>query len=311
MSRQHIPDLSARQLLAVLTLAEQGSFVAAAATLACSQPALTRSIRRVEDVLGVALFERTTRRVRLTAAGREFLPTAERLLHELGMLARSLSEIAAESRGQVVLACIMSAATGVLPGLLAAWTAARPGVELQVREGVHGHVLAEVQAGAADFGLTYVDALPPGLVAEPLGQAHFVAVAPPGHALARREEPVALASLAGERLIAFPPDSRTRRIIEAAASDAGLTLRPRLTVTQFATMLRLVRAGAGLAIVPATAVAGSAGEGLAVLPLAPPGLSRRVGLVTQAGRTPSPPAAGLMGALRDGWPGGASMQNLE
>ncbi|NOG70649.1 LysR substrate-binding domain-containing protein [Roseicella sp. DB1501] len=311
MTRQHIPDLSARQLLAVLTVAEQGSFVAAAATLACSQPALTRTIRRVEDLLGAALFERTTRRVRLTAAGREFLPVAERLLHELGLLARSLREIAAESRGQVVLACIMSAATGVLPGLLGAWSAARPGVELHVREGVHGHVLAEVQAGSADIGLTYVDALPEGLLAEPLGREHFVAVAPPGHALAHPGAPVTLAALAEERLIAFPPESHTRRIIEAAAAGAGLTLRPRLTVMQFATMLRLVRAGAGLAIVPATAVAGSAGESLAVLPLAPPGLSRRVGLVTQAGRVLSPPAAGLMGALRDGWPGGALMQNME
>jgi DNA-binding transcriptional LysR family regulator len=307
MPPAQVPDLSARQLLAVLTLAEQGSFVAAAAVLRTSQPALTRTIRRVEDVLGTALFERTTRRVRLTAAGREFTAVAERLLNELRIAARGLRDIAAESRGRVVLACIMSAAAGPLPAILAAWCAARPAVEVELREGVHGAVLAEVRGGGADLGITYLDEAPEEMLVEPLARERFVAVAPPAHPLAARDPggAVALAALAGERLVSFPPESRTRRIIDAAAAEAGLALRHALTVTQFATMLRLVRAGAGLAIVPAGAVQGFGGEGLAVLTLDAPGLSRRIGLVTLRGRDLPPPARGLMAALREGWPAGA------
>ena len=107
-----------------------------------------------------------------------------------------------------------------------------------------------------------------------------------------------------ERLVSFPPESRTRRIIDAAAAEAGLALRHALIVTQFATMLRLVRAGAGLAIVPATAVTGLDGQGLAALPLASPRLSRRIGLVRQRGRDLSPAAVGLLASVREGWPAG-------
>ena len=76
MDLSHIPDLGSRQLLAVLAIADYGSFIAAAAFLKTSQPALTRTIKRIEDVLGVSLFERTTRRVQLTPAGREFVAVA-------------------------------------------------------------------------------------------------------------------------------------------------------------------------------------------------------------------------------------------
>src|SRR3546814_16010732 len=76
------PDLSARQLRAVTALARNGSFIAAAAELGFSQPALTRTIKRAEAVPGIDLFTRSTRRVALTAAGREIVSLAERLLRD-------------------------------------------------------------------------------------------------------------------------------------------------------------------------------------------------------------------------------------
>ena len=80
MHPSSVPDLSARQLHAVLAVAEYNSFIAAAACLKTSQPALTRTIKRVEDILGVRLFDRSTRRVGITAAGKEFVAVAERML---------------------------------------------------------------------------------------------------------------------------------------------------------------------------------------------------------------------------------------
>jgi DNA-binding transcriptional LysR family regulator len=293
---ERIPDLGAKQLQAVLAVAGQGSFVAAAAVLRLSQPALTRMIQRVEDVLGVALFERSTRRVALTGAGREFVAVAERVLNDLRIAARSLRELAEEQRGQVILACIMSVAAGPLPRLLAAWRATRPGVELHLREGVHGDVLEAVRSGVADLGITYLEALPEGLAGEALGEAVFRAVLPPGHPLAAAPV-VTLAALAAEPLVSFPAEARTRRMLDAAAAAAGLSLRHAATVTQFATMLALVRAGLGVAIVPAGAVAGA--EGLAVRDLAPPGLTRAVGIVTLAERELAPAAAGLRVLLRE------------
>src|SRR3954468_9574323 len=101
MHRADVPDIRAKELLTVVTLAEYGSFVAAAAHLKTSQPALTRAIKRVERVLGVTLFARSTRHVEITPAGREFLAVAERMLNDLHLTVRSLGDVTGEQRGRI------------------------------------------------------------------------------------------------------------------------------------------------------------------------------------------------------------------
>lgn len=110
-----LPDLSTRHLLAIVALARSGKFVAAAADLGISQPSLSRVIQQVESELGVVLFERATRRVSQTAAGREFIPVAERLLGELQQQTRAIRELDGRLRGQLVVASLMSVAHHVVP----------------------------------------------------------------------------------------------------------------------------------------------------------------------------------------------------
>src|SRR6185312_15969211 len=178
MARTAPPDVGTRQLEAVLALAEYGSFVAAAARLRLSQPALTRSIKRLEAQLGVQLFERSTRRVQITAAGREFAAVAERMLNDLGITVQSVREVAEERRGLVVISSVMSVAGGRLPGIVAAYRADRPGVEIHIREGVQATVLEDVRSGVADFGIGYVDELPEFVVGTALGRETFCVVMP-------------------------------------------------------------------------------------------------------------------------------------
>jgi DNA-binding transcriptional LysR family regulator len=97
--RDAFPDLSSRQLRAVLAVAEYRSFVAAAASLKASQPALTRTIKQVEAKLGVLLFTRSTREVAITDAGKEFAALAEKLLNDLKIGVESIRERASEQRG--------------------------------------------------------------------------------------------------------------------------------------------------------------------------------------------------------------------
>src|SRR4029450_8042449 len=101
MHPSDVPDIRARELLTVMALADNGSFVAAAAYLKTSQPALTRTIKRGEGGGGgaVTLLARNTRRVEITAAGREFVAVAERMLNELHLTVRNLSEVTNEQRG--------------------------------------------------------------------------------------------------------------------------------------------------------------------------------------------------------------------
>ncbi len=292
-----IPDLTARQLQAVLAVADYGSFIAAAAFLKTSQPALTRSIKRIEHLLGVALFERSTRRVHITAAGREFIAVAERMLNDLRITVHSMREIADEQRGQVIVSSIMSVANGALPRIAGLYRKDRPGVEIHVREGVHGTVLEDVRSGIADFGITYVDDLPDGLDTVRLGSEAFKVVLPKNHALAKRRT-LPLSALDGIALVSLPNDSRTRRIIDAAAAAKGITLRHAVTVTQFATTMSFVRAGVGLAIVPGSAASDLPHLGLIARPLTAPVLRRELGVISLRGRALSPAAAGLLALTR-------------
>jgi DNA-binding transcriptional LysR family regulator len=298
-----VPDLTARQLHAVLAVAEYNSFIAAAAFLKTSQPALTRTIKRVEDVLGVRLFDRSTRRVAITAAGKEFAAVAERMLNDLRISVGSMREIGAEQRGRIVVSSIMSVANGLFPAIVAKYRAARPGVEIVLREGVHGTVLEDVRSGAADLGATYVDEVPDVVAAKRVSREVFEVILPRGHPLIKRSRrsSVALAELVSFPLVSLPYESRTRRIIDGAASAAGLTLQHAATVTQFATMMSFVRAGVGIAIVPSGAVAGLHGKDLAVLALSKPRLSRDVGLIWLRDRELTPAARGFAAVVEEFW----------
>jgi DNA-binding transcriptional LysR family regulator len=303
MHPSNVPDLSARQLHAVLAVAEYNSFIAAAASLKTSQPALTRTIKRVEDVLGVRLFDRSTRRVEITAAGKEFAAVADRMLNDLRISVTSMREIGEEQRGQIIISSIMSIANGLLPAIVAKYRASRLGIGIILREGVHGTVLEDVRSGTADLGITYVDDVPDFIEAKRISREVFDVILPWTHPLARRSKraAVALADLVSFPFVSLPYDSRTRRIIDGAASAAGHSLQHVATVTQFATMMSFVRAGVGIAIVPSGAVAGFLGKDLAVLKLTRPRLSRDVGLVKLRDRELSPAARGFTIMAEEMW----------
>ena len=303
MHPSNVPDLTARQLHAVLAVAEYNSFIAAASFLKTSQPALTRTIRRVEDVLGVRLFDRTTRRVAITAAGKEFVAVAERILNDLRISVGSMREIGAEQRGRIIVSSIMSVANGLFPAIVAKYRASRPGIEIVLREGVHGTVVEDVRSGAADLGVTYVDDVPEFVAAKRVSREVFEVILPRNHPLIKssRRSSVTLAELAEFPLVSLPYESRTRRIIDGAAAGAGYALQHVATVTQFATMMSFVRAGVGIAIVPSGAIAGLLGKDLAVLALAKPRLSRDVGLIWLRDRELTPAARGFAAVVEEIW----------
>ena len=303
MQPASVPDLSARQLHAVLAVAEYNSFIAAAAFLKTSQPALTRTIMRVEDVLGVRLFDRSTRRIAITAAGKEFVAIAERMLNDLRISVRSMREIGGEQRGQIIISSIMSVANGLIPAVAAKYRASRPGIEIILREGVHGNVLEDIRSGTADLGATYVDNVPDFAEAKRVSREVFVVILPRGHPLTKmaKQSSVTLTDLANFQLVSLPHESRTRRTIDAAASSAGLTLRHVATVTQFTTLMSFVRAGVGIAVVPSGGIAGLLGKDLAVLKLIRPRLSRNVGLIWLRERELTPAARGFAVIFEEMW----------
>ena len=300
MSRHAFPDLSSRQLQAVLALAKYRSFVAAASSLKISQPALTRTIKLIEVELGVPLFSRSTRQVAVTDAGKEFAALAERLLNDLRIGAENVREMAAHPRGQIVVASVVSLAGAVLPGLIADYSRRFPGIELHLREGLHNMVTDEIRNGLADFGIGYVEDAPRSFVTEDLGVETFHLVMRRDDVLARRTR-VGLPALADIPFVSFPPESRTRHVVDRAAAAAGLSFRYVTTTNRLPTLHALVRNRIGLAVVPKSERPSSDDPDLTSLSVVGQGLTCRVGIMRLRDRELSAAAAQFLDVVRNWW----------
>ena len=295
-----LPDLAVRELQAIRAVAEQGSFMAAALTLGVSQPALTRTVQRVERALGIELFRRTTRRMEVTAAGRQFVAMANRVLNDLRLSFDGMRDMADEQRGIVIISAVMSVAYSRMPRIVAGYQEVRPRIEVQLHEGVHDTVLEAVRSGVSDIGVTYLDEVPSEYERLPLGKEAFHVVLPSKHPLANKKG-ISLIQAAKFGMVSLPREAQTRRLIDGLAASAGLPLRHVLIVDQFATLMECVNAGVGLAIVPGGAIPTTLGAGLISRPLAKPSVRRTIGAVMLKGRSLTPSARGFLSHLQTLW----------
>jgi DNA-binding transcriptional LysR family regulator len=300
MKSATIPDLSAGELQAICTIAENGSFMAASLDLNMSQPALTRTVQRVESTLGLKLFRRTTRRVETTPAGIEFVALANRMLSDLRISYASMREISDEQRGRVIISAVMSVAYTQMPRLVGGYRGTRPGVEIQLREGVHGTVVEDVRSGVADLGISYLDEVPGEFSTITLGREVFHVVMPKRHPLAAKKG-ITLEDLTTASLVSLPKEAHTRRLLDGLAAVAGLSLQHAVTVHHFATVMQCVRAGVGIALVPAAAVSSGLNSDLVARPLVKPALSRTMGVLVLKERALTPSAKGFLAHLQAEW----------
>lgn len=290
-------DLSARHLRAVLALTENRSFIAAAAHLEISQPALTRTIKQVEATLGVELFTRTTRQVEVTPAGREFAALAERMLNDLSISVRSMRTHAAQPSGQIIVSSVLSLAGAVLPELIGDFGRRYRGIQIHLREGIQRDVADDVRSGVADFGIGYLEGLAETMIVEDVGAERFHVVLPRSHRLARTKR-LAIEQLREERFVSFARESRSRQIADGAASAAGFALHYAMTVNRLPTLLSLVRNNIGIAILPASESALAQHDDLVALPLTGARFTCRLGILRSRERDLTPAAAIFLVVVR-------------
>lgn len=290
------PDLSTRHLRAIVALARSGKFVAAATELGISQPSLSRVIQQAESELGAVLFERATRRVSQTAAGREFIPVAERMLGELMQQTRAIRELDGRLRGQLVVASLMSIAHHVVPAALVAFRRRHPGVFIQIREGIASGVLEDIRSGIADFG---IGAIPDGhreIVVQSTVEDPYCLILPRRHKLSNRTS-LRLADLVNEPMISMPTDSGLRRAIDALAQAQGIALSYAIITSQITSLFDFVAQGLGVSIVPRSALPPTSERRLATCTLRP-AVTRRIGILHLADRPLSSAAAGFLEIFR-------------
>ncbi|MBJ2157560.1 LysR family transcriptional regulator [Variovorax sp. IB41] len=251
-------NLSTRQMRAFLQVARLGNFTRAAEQAHITQAGLSILIREMEKQLGCRLFDRTTRVVNLTPAGRRLLPVVERLVTDLDDVAAQLGAEGDEARQTLRIAATPLVSSHLLPQVFTTFRQAHPQVSLRLFDADLRDVEAMVAAGDADVGLGFFFKAAAGLERTPVGRFHLMRVA--ASADEADEAPaigtVPWSALRTAELIGLPPGNPIQKVIDQhLVATIGRADAQRPTFNFFGTLISMVEAGFGTAVMPTFALA--------------------------------------------------------
>jgi DNA-binding transcriptional LysR family regulator len=299
-----------RHLKYFLAVAETRNFTQAAANCFVAQSALSQQIGRLEKDVGAKLFTRTSRSVRLTAAGELLEPLARRILADVDNAQAALDGLAGLRRGRLRLGLVQTLACSVdMVEVMADYHLRHPAIDFHVVNAPSSEMIAAVLAGGLDIAVVGLapPQLPEGLAHRALGSDPLVVVVPHDHDLADREV-IDLAELpARHQLIQLAQGTGLRRQVEAAFARAGVAPGQDFEVAQIYDMILLAARGVGVTVVPRSAVSGPGSSrgpqahvvlpaGARVLRLADEAAVHHVSLVYDRTR-PAPAAAAFLDAV--------------
>ncbi|HUN68913.1 MAG TPA: LysR family transcriptional regulator [Burkholderiales bacterium] len=291
-------NLTLRQLRAFVAVARLGGFTAAAKRLHLTQSALSGLVKDLESGLGVRLFDRSTREVVPTQAGREFLPLAVRVLDDIRDAAVRISDIASSNVGIVRVAALEISSCTLLPPVIAAFQDQNRRLEVRLEDTVLEQVLTRVRLGEVDIGIGPEPAPDPELERTPLLAAPFMLACPTGHPLAKKKR-VTWSELRGERFITMIRNFRSQFMTDLHGWPADLEFAPMRQTALATTALGMVQAGLGVTVCPVYAESLVRAFGLVLRPLSEPVVTADLFVFTKKGRSLSPVAVRFVAFLRE------------
>jgi DNA-binding transcriptional LysR family regulator len=242
-------NVTIKQLRAFVAVSETGSFTRAADRLFVTQSALSVIIRELEFEVGLRLLDRTTRMVVLTAAGREFLKSATRVLSDLECAIRDAREVVARQHGQVILGVPPLAAATFIPDMIVKLKAAHSEIGVILRDLRPDEIAASAATGEIDFGLGTFDETSEPLRRTVVARQPFTVTCAPDHPLAALPS-VRWADLPGFPLITIARDHTVRRLLDHTFGHLGRNTFPAYEVYHALTAVGMVVAGLGIAVFP-------------------------------------------------------------
>jgi DNA-binding transcriptional LysR family regulator len=275
-----------RQLRAFVAIAEEGTFTAASDRLMLVQSAVSATIRALERELGTPLFERTTRRVALTDAGRALLPEARAILEGSRLAIDAVDQVRGGVRGTVSLGIMQATASDAVsvPRLLAGFQAEHPLVTVTVRHvGGSESIATHIREGSLDLGILSLPREASGLELTELAREPMMLACPPAHPLARRAS-VSLGELADEPFVDGPPGWGIRTVTDEAFAAAGVSRTPRFEINDSLSIVQFVAEGLAIALLPPSIAATA--PSVRLVPLKGVAPVFRTLLGTPAGRRP-------------------------
>ncbi|OYY95343.1 MAG: DNA-binding transcriptional regulator OxyR [Hydrogenophilales bacterium 28-61-23] len=271
--------MTLQELRYLVALADTGHFGQAAEACFVSQSTLSTGLKKLEDFLGVIVFDRSLKRVTPTPIGREIVESARRIVEETTRI-RELASYAKDPMERTLhLGVIPTLGPYYLPHVLTRVREAHPKLRLLLREEMTPHMLAHLAEGKLDAGLLALPVDDPGLEVAPLFVEPFLAAVPAGHALAQASS-VNIDELAAAGLLLLEEGHCLREQALEACHMQGIKSEE-IRATSLETLRQMVAMGLGVTLIPALAGAGvnANGEQVVLKPISKPGAARTVGLV--------------------------------
>jgi DNA-binding transcriptional LysR family regulator len=279
MAADGLVGVEARHLAALQAVAEERSFSRAAERLGYAQSAVSQQIAALERAAGVRLVERPggPKPVALTDAGEIVLRHADRLLARLGALRADLDQLAAGEKGRIRVGTFQSAGARILPGVIREFRAQWPSVRVEIREELEeDRLLAGVAAGALDLTFASLGTpVPPQLEHTVLLEDRYVLLAPPASPYRGRDS-VELAELDGLEVIEPPAGVSCHVLLSRAWAAAGARRETVFRTDDNLTVVRMVGAGVGHALVPELAAEPGLDADVEVIPVEGEQMFRRI-----------------------------------
>lgn len=292
------PVRAAKYLTAFLAVAHSGSFTKAAKALHLSQPAVSVAVHNLEQIVGVRLFDRSTRRVALTAYGAHFVPVAERLFADFTSALGEVSGSLDRDPNQLRIAAVESVATQVLPAAVAAFLAARPAAQITLHDSSSQRVWRHVKWDTVDLGFANETDSEPELEFSVLFKDRLGVFARADSAIVARREAVDWADLGGYEFVRILGESPAR-ILDAMHGLPQNLRKPTHGLSHSKLVWALLaESERRVTVVPAMLAKACPLGALTFLPLKNPTMWRSVYAVTAKGRTLSPQALDMLERMR-------------
>lgn len=292
-------NLTLRQLRAFDAVAAEGSFTKAAKSLFLTQSALSVLIREMERELGVAVFDRHTRRVELSDAGHDLYPYVRRVLNELSQGISSVTDIRDKKKGVLRIAAPQLLACTLMPTVLAVFRQKHPGVEIRLQDVLQQHLLERVQSGDVEIAIGPDGVLDEaGLRRQPfLKDRHWL--------VCRHDDPLSSKDvlrwqeLGDCTFVAPSRDFKVRMQQVLGVFSEPLLFKPGYESSYFTTAFGLVAAGLGVTLCPTYARTLVNAYGLKMLPVNEPVFYREVCIYSQTIKELSPVATAFVACLNE------------
>ncbi len=289
-----------RHLQAFIEVARSGSFTRAAGHLHLTQSALTATIKQLEQDAGLTLFDRTTRRVVLSAEGERFLPVAERLCSDFTAALTDLRARAQLQQGHVSVAGSPSVVTRLLPSALLQFRSQYPSIQVNIRDESAGSLEQRVLNNEVDFAIAGNHSQQPELDYAPLIRDRYGLVVPSDHPLANLRA-LHWQQVPNDNLLLLSEDTGIRAQLSRFSQNGQIPIKldqVQIEVSNPAGMAALISQGLGVSLLPALAADVHSFAGLTFIPLDKPVIEREICIITRSGRALSPAAASLLKTVR-------------